>query len=71
MRSVFEKFGGIRPMAAKLGLPSSTVKSWHVSRKIPTWRHGAILDAARAAAIDLAEDELTSVRPDQGERSAA
>jgi len=65
MSSVFEKFGGIRPMAAKLGdVPPSTVKSWHTKRSIPKWRHPSIMDAARAHLIPLTEDELLNVGED-------
>jgi hypothetical protein len=65
MQSVFQKFGGIRPMAAKLGgEPVSTVKSWHKNRRIPPWRHDAILAAAKAHGIELAREELESVRED-------
>ena len=66
MASVFEKFGGIRPMAAKLGdVPPSTVMSWHAKRKIPAWRHASILDAARRCEIDLASNELVNIAPDE------
>jgi hypothetical protein len=62
--SVFQKFGGIRPMAAKLGEPPSTIKSWHAKGKIPAWRHDAVLAAAKRHGIALARDELVNVRPD-------
>jgi hypothetical protein len=65
MQSIFQKFGGIRPMAARLGVPSSTVKSWHTKREIPSWRHRSILDAAEAHDIQISEDELTNVRRDE------
>lgn len=66
MQSVFQKFGGIRPMAAKLGdVPPSTVKSWHTKRDIPAWRHDAILAAAKACGVALTRDELENVRPDE------
>lgn len=64
MQSVFQKFGGIRPMAARLGVPSSTVKSWHTKREIPSWRHRSILDAAAENNIALDPDELSAVRED-------
>lgn len=65
MASVFQKFGGIRPMAAKLGdVPASTVKSWHKKRQIPAWRHASILEAARRLQIDLSADELENVSED-------
>lgn len=66
MASVFQKFGGIRPMAAKLGdVPASTVKSWHKNGKIPSWRHPQILAAAHDHKIPLAVAELETVAPDE------
>lgn len=62
--SVFEKFGGIRPMATALGLAHSTVKAWHYAQSIPDWRHEAIMRAAIAQGIKLSTDELINVRPD-------
>jgi hypothetical protein len=74
MASVFDKFGGIRPMANKIGLPSSTVNSWHAKRKIPAWRHDAILEVAKANGLHLTADELINLKTDnpaQREASAA
>ena len=63
--SVFQKFGGIRPMAAKLGdVPPSTVKSWHTKRHIPAWRHDGILKAAKRLGIPLVAAELVAIAPD-------
>lgn len=70
MTSVFQKFGGIRPMAAKLpGVPPSTVKSWHSKGAIPGWRHDSILSAAEAHGIELRRDELEHVQPDKADTS--
>lgn len=73
MASVFDKFHGIRPMAAKLGVPPSTVKSWHANRHIPAWRHAAILEAAARLGIDLAPEdlELGSAGPNASDQAAA
>lgn len=65
MKSVFQKFGGIRPMAAAINVPASTVKSWHVKGQIPGWRHSEILLAARSLGIALEPGELVDVRPDE------
>lgn len=68
MQSVFQKFGGIRPMAAKLGdVPPSTVKSWHKNGVIPSWRHDAILAAAARHRVKIKRDELEAIRPDAPE----
>jgi hypothetical protein len=71
MKSVFQKFGGIRPMAAKLGEPPSTIKSWHAKRSIPRWRHEAILKAAEHHRIDLTPSELENVIEDEAEPEQA
>lgn len=72
MASVFQKLGGIRPMAAKLGdVPPSTVKSWHAKKIIPAWRHASILAAAASHGVQLTEDELVHVRPDDVTQDAA
>lgn len=50
---VIEKFGGIRPMASKMGLPPSTVQGWGEAGVIPSRRHPDILAKARELNIDL------------------
>lgn len=68
MQSVFQKFGGIRPMASKLGnLPASTVKSWHTKRKIPLWRQPTVLASAKDHGIELSPEEILNIRPDAAE----
>lgn len=47
------EFGGIRPMAAKLGIPVTTVQGWKSRGRIPLNRRQAILEAARNHNIDL------------------
>ena len=65
--SVIGRFGGIRPMAQKLGIAVSTVQGWRERGVIPKGRHGQIRAAAAAAGIDLPEDELEAA----GKRPAA
>ena len=64
MLSVFQKFGGIRPMATKIKVPPSTVKSWHTKREIPDWRRATILANAKTHGIELSEIELIEIPPD-------
>lgn len=47
-------------MAAKLGVPVSTVKSWKNKGSAPDWRHLSILDAANRHGIALSQDELAA-----------
>jgi hypothetical protein len=65
--SIFQKFGGIRPMAAKLSVPPSTVKSWHRSRAIPEWRRKGVMEAAIQHGIKITFDEIENVRADAAE----
>lgn len=71
MQSVFQKFGGIRPMAAKLNVPPSTIKSWHAKRQIPEWRREAVFTAAKRHGIALDRDEIVNVREDADETQVA
>ncbi len=56
--SVIGRFGGIRPMAQKLGIAVSTVQGWRERGVIPKARHGQIRAAAAAGGIALPDDEL-------------
>ena len=51
-------FGGIRPMAAKLGVPVTTVQGWKARGNIPEARRTEVLEAARKHGIPLSEGEL-------------
>lgn len=70
MKSVFDKFGGIRPMAEKVGVPPSTVKSWDMALRIPKWRHESILAAAaKHGHNNVSIDDLVNVRPSSRPRT--
>lgn len=70
MESVFDKFGGIRPMAEKVGVPPSTVKSWDTALRIPSWRHDSILAAAaRFKHNNVSIDDLVNVKPSSRPRT--
>lgn len=60
---VIEAFGGIRPMAAKLTVPVTTVQGWKRRNAIPEQRHADILAAARTHSIALDPAELARTRP--------
>ncbi len=55
---VIDRFGGIRPMAAKLETPVTTVQGWKKRGVIPAGRHADILAAASRAGIALTPAEL-------------
>ena len=48
---VIQRFGGIRPMAQKLGVPVSTVQGWKERGAIPANRREEVLAAAERHAI--------------------
>ena len=61
-RAVIARFGGIRPMAAKLGVAVTTVQGWKERGVIPAARHAQVLEAAREHGIALSETALAPSR---------
>lgn len=53
---IIDKFGGIRPMAAKLGIAVTTVQGWKARGHIPENRRQQILEAAKSLGVDLGEN---------------
>ena len=56
--AIIRDFGGIRPMAAKLGIPVTTVQGWKSRGHIPINRRKPILEAARKHNVNLSEAVL-------------
>ncbi|MGQ0528193.1 MAG: carph-isopro domain-containing protein, partial [Alphaproteobacteria bacterium] len=52
---IIERFGGIRPMAGKLGIPVTTVQGWKKRNFIPPARLGEIQQAAEQNNIDISD----------------
>lgn len=68
---VVAAFGGIRPMAHKLGMPVTTVQGWKKRGAIPAQRHEAIRAAAREHDIALDDAALVaSAAPDVADSQA-
>ena len=60
-RKIIAKFGGIRPMARRLGLPHTTVQGWlRYNGEIPRRHRSRIRDAAFADDIRLPKDFLNA-----------
>jgi hypothetical protein len=57
---VIQRFGGIRPMAQKLGVPVSTVQGWKERGAIPANRREEVLGAAARHNIVWEPGDLTS-----------
>lgn len=55
---VIARFGGVRPMAAKLAISASTIQGWKERDNIPEARHAEILAAAEKHDIALDPSEL-------------
>lgn len=53
--AIIERFGGIRPMAAKIGAPVTTVQGWKKRDVIPGSRREDIINAANDNGIDLSD----------------
>lgn len=51
--AIIEKFGGIRPMAAKLEVPVTTVQGWKKRNAIPVHRRDLIIKCAADHGIDV------------------
>jgi hypothetical protein len=77
---VIQRFGGIRPMAQKLGVPVSTVQGWKERGAIPAnrreevmaaaERHGIALEASDLAAASAASGAAIAL-PDESEESGS
>lgn len=59
------RFGGLRPMAGKLGIAVSTVQGWKTRGHIPPTRTEEIRKAAREHGLELDEDELAAATAEQ------
>ena len=53
VRRIIDQFGGVRPMAATIGKPVSTVHSWKMRGSIPDHIKPLILSSAQSEGIDL------------------
>lgn len=58
---LIERFGGIRPMAEKLGVPVSTVQGWKKRAAIPSARQPELRAAAEKHGIAITDGDLEGV----------
>jgi len=65
---IIERFGGIRPMASKLGVAVTTVQGWKERDHIPDGRMAQIVKAAAEHDIDIG---MTAAPPDDARRAEA
>ena len=57
---VIDAFGGIRPMAQKLGVAASTVQGWKERGVIPSGRHQKILEIVKADNLALSAEDVAA-----------
>jgi len=55
--AVIAAFGGIRPLAAALGVTPSTVQYWAMTGAIPQWRRDSIVKAATKSGVTLPSND--------------
>ncbi len=67
--SIIEKFGGIRPLASKLGITASTVQGWKKRNAIPDARLKAIKKIAKKEGIDLLSNDAVTAPKKPVEKS--
>lgn len=58
---IIERFGGIRPMAAKMGVAVTTIQGWKQRNSIPAARKDDLISAAKVHGVSL--DGLTGFLP--------
>ena len=68
---VVERFGGIRPMAAKLGVPVTTVQGWKLRGHLPAAREAEIRATAERLGIDLTPPTAAEAAPSEAAEASA
>ena len=63
--AVIDAFGGVRPMASRLGVAATTIQGWKSRGNIPEGRRQAVQDVAAAAGIDLSGLSAGTEIPDE------
>ena len=60
---IIERFGGIRPMASKLGVAVTTVQGWKERGHIPEGRLSQIIEAAATHGVDIGLEKPPAPEP--------
>ncbi|MCU6454332.1 hypothetical protein LPN01_09595 [Sphingomonas sp. A2-49] len=58
MTTLFDKFGGIRPMAAHLGEAPSTVQSWKNAGRVPAGHQHRVLQKAGELGLAVTAEDV-------------
>jgi uroporphyrinogen-III synthase len=68
--AVIERFGGIRPTAAKLDVPVTTVQGWKKRGHVPINRHADLKAAAARLGIELTDAEIAATASPEEQAAA-
>lgn len=52
-RSVIQRFGGIKPMSKKTGIPASTIQYWDQVDRIPEGRRLEVMQLAKEIGVEV------------------
>ena len=66
---IIDKFGGVRPMAAAIQKPVSTVQSWKVRGSIPDANKPDVLTRARELKLELRPEDFFPAKSDAADDS--
>jgi hypothetical protein len=58
METLFDKFGGVRPMAEHLAEPPSTVQSWKTAGRVPAVHQARVLLKAEALRLSVTAEDV-------------
>ncbi len=58
METLFDKFGGVRPMAEHLDEPPSTVQSWKTTGRVPAIKQQRVLEKAAELRIAITAEDV-------------
>ena len=56
--NLFDRFGGVRPMAAALGEKPSTVQSWKTTGRVPSIKQPEVLEKASQLGIRITAQDV-------------
>lgn len=57
-KSLFEIFGGVRPMARALALPPQNVNAWKRVGRIPAEKQPLVLTVAKSLGLPVSADDI-------------
>lgn len=58
LASIFDRFGGIRPMARALDEPSSNVGAWKTKGRIPAEKQAHVLAVGQAKGLPITAEDV-------------